>query len=117
MLYIKDIFKACVCSFCENIYEYYSIDEEDFIKYFKMFCTEEDLQSCLEFCTSDITYDIGDIDNVCNNLRVLSHRNFEINDVIDNCIKAYKNTIERDKTINIEAFVDNLYKEFRKIVL
>ena len=41
----------------------------------------------------------------------------EINDVIDNCIKAYKNTIERDKTINIEAFVDNLYKEFRKIVL
>ena len=28
-----------------------------------------------------------------------------------------KNTIERDKTINIEAFVDNLYKEFRKIVL
>ncbi|MFR8234136.1 MAG: hypothetical protein ACLVA2_07050 [Clostridia bacterium] len=67
--------------------------------------------------TSDITYDIEDIDNVCNNLRVLSHRNFEINDVIDNCIKAYKNTIERDKTINIEAFVDNLYKEFRKIVL
>ena len=34
MLYIKDIFKACVCSFCENIYEYDSIDEKDFIESF-----------------------------------------------------------------------------------
>ena len=30
MLYIKDIFKACVCSFCENIYEYDSIDSGGF---------------------------------------------------------------------------------------
>ena len=47
MLYIKDIFKACVCSFCENIYEYNSIDEKDFIRSFKLFCMEDDLQSCL----------------------------------------------------------------------
>ena len=32
MFNIKEIFKASVCSFCENIYEYNSIDEEDFIK-------------------------------------------------------------------------------------
>ena len=30
MFNIKEIFKASVCSFCENIYEYNSIDEEDF---------------------------------------------------------------------------------------
>lgn len=117
MLYIKDIFKACICSFCENIYEYYSIDEEHFIKYFKLFCTEEDLQDCLEIHTSNIAYDIGNIDNVCDNLQILSHKNFEINDIIDKCMNAYKNTIERDKTINIEAFVDNLYEEFRKNVI
>ena len=37
MLYIKDIFKACVCRFCENIYEYDSIDEKDFIESFNHF--------------------------------------------------------------------------------
>ena len=35
MLCMKDIFKACVCSFCTNIYEHDSIAEEDFIAYTK----------------------------------------------------------------------------------
>ena len=39
MFNIKEIFKASVCSFCENIYEYNSIDEGDFIKSFKYFLT------------------------------------------------------------------------------
>ena len=56
MLYIKDIFKACVCSFCENIYEYNSIDEKDFIESFKSFCNEVDLQNRLETCTFEINY-------------------------------------------------------------
>ena len=56
MLYIKDIFKACVCSFCENIYEYNSIDEKDFIESLKSFCNEVDLQNCLETCTFEINY-------------------------------------------------------------
>ena len=45
---------------------------------------------------------------------ISKYKNFEINDVIDTCNDAYKNTIEKDKTINIEAFVDNLAKEFTK---
>lgn len=113
MLYIKDIFKACVCSFCENIYEYDSIDENHFINSFQSFCNEEDLQNCLEICTSEVTYDIENIDNVCDNLQVSKYKNFEIIDVIDKCRNAYKNTIEIDKTINIEAFIDNLAKEFK----
>ena len=44
MLYIKDIFKACVCSFCENVYEYNSIDTNEFMKSLKHFLAEEDLQ-------------------------------------------------------------------------
>ena len=114
MLYIKDIFKACVCSFCENIYEYDSIDEKDFIESFKSFCNEIDLQNCLEACTSETNYDIENINNICDDLPSSKCKNFEINDVIDTCKNSYKNTIEKDKTINIEAFVDNLAKEFTK---
>ena len=114
MLYIKDIFKACVCSFCDNIYEYDSIDDKDFIESFKSFCNEIDLQTCLETCTSEINYDIENINNICNDLLISKYKKFEINDVIDTCMNAYKNTIEKDKTINIEAFVDNLAKEFTK---
>ena len=51
MFNIKEIFKASVCSFCENIYEYNSIDEQDFIKSLRVFLQEEDLQGCLELCT------------------------------------------------------------------
>ena len=112
MLSIKEIFKASVCSFCENIYEYNSIDEKDFIKSLKYFLHEEDLQGCLEVCTSEIAYDIENIENVCNNLYLLKYKQFEERDIIDICKKAYCLTLEKDKTINVEVLVDNLSKEF-----
>ena len=112
MFNINEIFKASVCSFCENIYEYNSIDERDFIKSFKYFLHEEDLQGCLEVCTSEIAYDIDNIENVCDNLYLLKYSHFEEKDIIDVCKNAYLQTLERDKTINVESFVDNLSKEF-----
>ena len=114
MLCINDIFNACVCSFCTNIYEYDSIDEKDFIESLKSFCNEVDLQNCLETCTFETNYDIENINNICDSLSISKYKNFEINDVIDTCKNAYKNTIEKDKTINTEAFVDNLAKESTK---
>ena len=115
MFNIKEIFKASVCSFCENIYEYNSIDEGDFIKSLKYFLKEEDLQDCLEVCTSEITYDIDNIENVCDNLYLLKYKQFKERDIIDVCKNAYLLTLEKDKTINVEAFVDNLVTEFSKI--
>ena len=44
MLYIKDILQASVCSFCENIYEDNSLDENEFIKYLNDFMPEENIQ-------------------------------------------------------------------------
>ena len=112
MLSIKEIFKASVCSFCENIYEYNSIDEKDFIKSLKYFLHEEDLQGCLEVCTSEIAYDTVNIENVCDDLYLLKYRHFEERDIIDICKNAYLQTLEKDKTINVDALVDNLSKEF-----
>lgn len=112
MFSIKEIFKASVCSFCENIYEYNSIDKEDFAKSLKYFLHEEDLQGCLEFCTSQIAYDTENIENICNNLYLLKYRHFKERDIIDVCKNAYLQTLEKDKTISVEAFVDNLAKDF-----
>ena len=114
MFNIKEILKASVCSFCENIYEYNSIDEKDFTKSLKSFLQEENLQECLEICTSEVVYDINNIDNVCDNLYLLKYKQFEIDDILDTCKSAYCQTLEKDKTINVEAFVDNLSKEFSK---
>ena len=36
-------------------------------------------------------------------------------DIIDVCKNAYWLTLEKDKTINVEAFVDNLAKAFSSI--
>lgn len=112
MFNIKEIFKASVCSFCENIYKYNSIDEKEFIKSLRIFLQEEDLQGCLELCTLEIAYDIDNIENVCNNLYLLKYKQFEERYIIDVCKNAYLLTLEKDKTINVEAFVDNLAKTF-----
>lgn len=114
MLCIKDIFKACVCSFCTNIYEHDSIAEEDFIAYFRMFCKEENLQECLRNTTSEVLYDIENINNVCNSLLVSRFKEFESYEIEEQCLAAFKKTVNKDKTINVEAFVDNLAREFNK---
>lgn len=116
---IKEIFKASVCGFCENIYEDASIDEKEFKKYLLDFLYEEDLQECLERSTSEICYDIVNIDNICKDkLFILKNKKFDdINTIIKYCTSAYLKTLEKDKTINIEAFVDNLADEFLKNII
>lgn len=114
MVYIKDIFKASVCSFCDNIYEYNSLNENKFVKYLQSYLIEEDLQGCLEICTSEIVYDIQNIEKTCDKLYLQSNRHFEIEDIIDDCKNAYLQTIEKDKTIDIKAFVNNLSEIFSK---
>ncbi len=114
MVYIKDIFKASVCSFCDNIYEYNSLSENKFVKHFQSYLLEEDLQSCLEMCTSEIVFDMQIIEKVCDELYLQSYKNFEIEDIIDDCKNAYLKTIEKDKTIDIKAFINNLSEVFSK---
>ena len=110
---IKDIMKASVCSFCENIYEYESINENEFIDFLEDFLFAEDIEECLETCLSDIAYDYVNIENICdNNLRFLKDEHMDINYIIDNCTNAYLKTIDKDRTINVEAFVDNLARRF-----
>ena len=115
MLCINDIFKACVCSFCTSIYEYDSIDEGDFIAYFRMFCKEEDLQECLRITTSGVLYDIENINNVCDSLLISHLKKIESYEIEEQCLAAFNKTVNKDKSINVEVFVDNLAREFNKL--
>ena len=76
---IKEILKASVCGFCENIYEDNSIDENEFIRYLLDFLYDDYLEECLELITADISYDIENIDNICNDkLYLLKNKHFEV---------------------------------------
>ncbi len=115
MWYIKEIMKASVCSFCETIYEYESLEVTEFIEGVRRFINEINLDDCLEACMDNVKYDIKNIDNICNDaLYLLERKGFEIKDVLKSCDKAFRKTLYVDNTINIEAFVDNMAAEFRK---
>ena len=114
MVYIKDIFKASVCSFCDNIYEYNSLNENKFVKHFQSYLLEEDLQGCLEMCTSEIEFDMKIIEKVCDELYLQSYNHFEIEDIIEDCKNAYLKTIGKDKTLDIKAFINNLSEVYSK---
>lgn len=108
---IREIMQIGVCSFCENIYEYESLEEDEFNNFVNIFLTEEDLQENLERSTADIAYDIGNIENIYES-NLNKYKNYNTNELKIICNKAFKRTVDEDKTINVEAFVDNLIKEF-----
>lgn len=108
---IRNIMQIGVCSFCENIYQYDSLDEKEFENYVECFINEEFIEDCLERSTDGVIYDIENIENIyeSNSNRYKKYNTEELKSI---CIKAFRRTIDEDKTINVEAFVENLIKEF-----
>ena len=111
---IKDIMKIGVCSLCENIYEYNSLEENEFLNFLDIFLIEEDLDECLERSTDGVTYDIENIENIYEN-NSNKYKNYTTDELKVICKIAFKKTIEENKTINVEAFIDNIIKEVKKI--
>lgn len=106
---IKEIMKAGVCSFCETVYEYESLNKIEFLEGFINFINEIDLDYCLESNTQDITYDTNLITNLCKNL----YKDIKFNDItkITELMGiAFDTTIFKDSTINVEAFTENSFK-------
>ena len=113
MFKLKHILKACVCSFCKNIYEYDCIDENEFLEFLKEFLSKDDLQAFLKSYSADANYDYIDIDNIVNNLKS-KNKKYNVEETMNFCKLAFLRTIQTDKTIEIQALVDNVTKEFTK---
>ena len=114
MWHIKEVLKASVCSFCETVYEYDSLEETEFIDGLIRFLNEYDLDDCLNACTEGILYDTGDIENICRDkLYSIAHLRLDEEIIIKKCKNAFLRTLNVDKTINVEAFVDNIAGSFK----
>ena len=115
MWYIKEIIKVSVCSFCETVHEYESLEKTEFIDGVKRFLEEDNFDDWLIACTEGITYDIENIDNICrDSVYTPKTKMLKENDIIDICKKAFSKTIEIDKTTSVEAFVDSIANELAK---
>jgi hypothetical protein len=62
----------------------------------------------------ELEYDTGNIENMCNKCRY-KNKDLDYVNILTSCRLAYIQTITKDKTIDAEAFVDNIVKEFNKI--
>lgn len=110
---VKEILEASVCAFCKNTFDYYSLDDDEFIKILKDFLIDRNLKALLHEYASEVDYDIENLNNIS---KVAKCRNKEFNymDIAKYCRIAYIYTINNEKSINLEAFVDNVIKELDK---
>ena len=61
----------------------------------------------------EFDYDIDDLKKAEQRINCKS-KDFEYDEIMDCCRLAYVKTIFEDKTIDAEAFIDNIVKEFNK---
>jgi len=110
---IENILNASLCAFGQNTFDLYSLEEEEFIRALDYFLNEFNLESMLEDYTYEFDYDIDAIKKAKQRIKC-KNMDFDYVGIMNCCRQAYVKTIFEDKTIDAEAFVDNLVKEFNK---
>ncbi len=111
MYNLKTILEASVAGFCETIYTYESLDVEEFCKSVDSLLIEPDVHSVLQEYLMDIAFDVVYIENSYNNFRE-KRKSLSFDVALFVCRTAFTRTLEIDKTINVEAFVDNVMLSF-----
>ena len=113
MYSIEKILKSSICAFSEVVYDCDTLEEGIFYRALDSYLLETDIDKSLETSTASSEYDIGNIKELINNTELKS-KSYEYDTVIANCRKSFSDTIFKDRTINLEAFIDNLVKEFKR---
>ncbi len=110
---LENILKASICAFCENTFDNYSLEEEEFIEALDYYINDNNYEERLQEYAYKIDYDFENIINIANESKY-KNKNWDYINIMNCCRIAYINTITNDKTINAEAFVDNVIKELNK---
>lgn len=110
---IDEILKSSLCALGQNIFDYYSLQENEFIQALDYFLNDSNLYSMLEDYAYEFDYDTEDIKKAKQRIKC-KNRDFNYIEIMNCCRVAYVKTIFEDKTIDAEAFLDNLVKEFNK---
>lgn len=111
---LENILKAGICAFGQNTFDSLSLEEEEFIRALDYYITENNFEEMLDEYAYELDYDIMDIENICDNY-TYKNKDWNYLEIIDCCRIAYIKTITKDKTIDAEALIDNIIKEFEKI--
>lgn len=110
---IDTILKASLCAFGQNTFDCYSLEEEGFVQALDYFLNASDFDAILEDYAYEFDYDIEDIKKATKRIKC-KNREFDYIEIMNCGRSAYVKTIFEDKTIDAEAFVDNLVKELNE---
>lgn len=111
---LKDILEANICAFGQTIFDVFSLEEDEFSRALDYYLTDNNFEEMLEEYAYQFDYDLVDIENITNKS---NYKNKEWNyiDIMDCCKQSFIKTITVDKTIDSEAFIDNIVNELNKI--
>ena len=110
---IKEILKANICAFGETIFDQFSLDDADFAEALDFNITSNNYETSFKEYVYQLQYDSGDIDNQVLTLKN-KNKDYDYLEIMNIGRIAFINTINDDKTINAEAFIDNIIKEVKK---
>lgn len=112
---LENILKSCICAFGENTFDHFSLEEEDFVRTLDYYISDDDnTKEILSEYAYTLEYDIDNIVNILENFKC-QNKDWKYIDIINCCRSAYVKTITIDKTLDSEAFIDNVVAEFKKI--
>ena len=113
MTEIKRAIISNVCSFYEVVHEELSLNEREFAYRVDTMLVEIlNLEEYIQQSDIGTIYDIEEINEISKNIKL--KKKYTDEEIIKIGTKAFAQTIEKDKTINVEAFVDNLVKELKR---
>ena len=111
---LKNIIEANICAFGQTIFDMHSLEDDEFARALDEYLNDDYYSSKLEEYVYEFDYDIVDMKNKCNSASI-KNREFDYIDIINSCRTAFTKTTAKDKTIDLEALIDNILNEFKKI--
>ena len=110
----KNILEASICAFGQTIFDMQSLEDDEFARALDSYLNDDDYSDMLEEYAYEFDYDIVDMKNKCESFSN-KNKEFDYIDIMNCCRLAFIKTITVDKTIDPEAFIDNIVNEFDKI--
>lgn len=111
---LKNILKANICAFGQTIFDMHSLEDDEFYRALDSYLNDNNIDEMLNDYAYEFDFDIDEIQNKCNNSNC-KNKEWKYLDIMSCCRPAFFKTITEDKTIDVEAFIDNIVNEFNKI--
>jgi len=111
---LKNILEANICAFGQTIFDMHSLEDDEFARALDYYLNDDSSDDMLEEYAYEFDYDIVDMQNKCDSSGY-DNKEWDYLDIMNCCRPAFIKTINEDKTIDAEAFIDNIVNEFSKI--